>query len=88
MSDGGRGFWRVFRSGFQALGTIGILDFYHAAQNLYQGISAWLDGPTDAGQRWFATLRHRLRHGQEQAVLAVLAALVEIGSQVGVRPLD
>ena len=82
VSDGGRGFWRVFQSCFQALGAIGILDFYHAAQNRYQGVSAWLglDGPTDAGQRWFATLRHRLRHGQEQAVLAALAALVETQS--------
>ena len=49
----------------------------HAAQNLYKGASAWLEGRTRACQQWFADLRHRLRHGHEQHVLAELAALVE-----------
>ena len=77
LSDGGRGLWNVFQHLFQAVGAVAILDFYHAAQNLYKGASAWLDGRTRACQRWFADLRHRLRHGHEQHVLAELAALVE-----------
>jgi hypothetical protein len=77
LSDGGRGLWSVFQRLFQAVGAVAILDFYHAAQNLYKGASAWLDGRTRACQRWFADLRHRLRHGHEQHVLAELAALVE-----------
>src|SRR5207248_5624633 len=74
---GGRGLWSVFQRLFQAVGVTAILDFYHAAQNLYKGASAWLEGRTRACQQWFADLRHRLRHGHEQHVLAELAALVE-----------
>lgn len=77
LSDGGRGFWTVFQRCFQAVGATAILDFYHAAQNLYKGAAAWLDGRTRACQQWFARLRHQLRHGHEQQVLAELAALVE-----------
>jgi hypothetical protein len=80
LSDGGRGLWTVFQHLFQAVGAVAILDFYHAAQNLYKGASAWLDGRTRACQQWFADLRHRLRHGHEQHVLAELAALVEATS--------
>ena len=44
LSDGGRGFWTVFQRCFQGLGVTAILDFYPAAQNLYQGAAAWLAG--------------------------------------------
>jgi hypothetical protein len=77
LLDGSRGLWTVFQHLFQTVGAVAILDFYHAAQNLYKGASAWLDGRTRACQQWFADLRHRLRHGHEQHVLAELAALVE-----------
>ena len=77
LSDGGRGFWTVFQRCFKAVGATAILDFYHAAQNLYKGIAAWLDGRTCACQQRFAQLCHQLRHGHEQPVLAELAALVE-----------
>jgi hypothetical protein len=77
LSDGGAGFWTVFQRCFQALGATAILDFYHAAQNLYKGARAWLDGRTRACQQQFADWRHRLRHGQEQPVLAEVAALLE-----------
>src|SRR2546430_11863877 len=46
LSDGGRGLWSVFQRLFQAVRVTAILDFYHAAQNLYKGASAWLDGRT------------------------------------------
>jgi hypothetical protein len=77
LSDGGWGLWTVFQRLFQAVGAVAIIDFYPAAQNLYKGASAWLDGRTRACQQWFADLRHRLRHGHEQHVLVELAALVE-----------
>jgi hypothetical protein len=77
LSDGGPGFWTVFQRCFQALGATAILDFYHAAQNLYKGARAWLDGRTRGCQQQFADWRHRLRHGHEQQVLAELAALAE-----------
>jgi hypothetical protein len=77
LSDGGAGFWTVFQRCFKAFGATAILDFYHAAQNLYKGTRAWLDGRTRACQQKFVDWRHRLRHGHEQHVLAELATLVE-----------
>jgi hypothetical protein len=80
LSDGGPGFWTVFQRCFKGLGATAILDFYHAAQNLYKGAKAWLDGRTGACRQWFIGVRHRLRHGHAQSVLAELAALVEAES--------
>ncbi len=77
LSDGGKGFWTVFQRCFKALGATAIPDFYHAAQNLYKGAGAWLDGRTRVCRQRFADWRHRLRHGHEQHLLAELAALLE-----------
>ena len=75
VSDGGRGFWRVFRELFEGQ-CIGILDFYHASQNLWKAARAWLDGriwlKPDRARDWFEKVRHQLRHGEENAVLAEL----------------
>jgi hypothetical protein len=80
LSDGGQGFWSVFKRHFQSVGATPILDFYHAAQNLYKGAAAWLDGRTRACREWFVRMRHDLRHGQEQRVLMELADLVKAKS--------
>ena len=80
LSDGGTGFWSVFQRNFQAVGATPILDFYHAAKNLYKGAAAWLDGRTRTCQQWFTKMRHDLRHGQEQQVLTELADLVKTKS--------
>ena len=45
LSDGGRGFWRLYQQCF-AQTCIGVLDFYHAAQNIWKGAAAALDGRT------------------------------------------
>jgi hypothetical protein len=71
LSDGGRGLWRLFRERFEGT-AIGILDFYHAAQNLWKASRAWLDGRTSHARDWFRNARHQLRHGEENAVLAEL----------------
>jgi hypothetical protein len=71
ISDGGRGFWRLFRERFEGQ-AVGILDFYHATQNLWKAASAWLDGRTCRARDWFRNARHQLRHGQEHAVLEEL----------------
>ena len=60
LSDGGRGLWRLFAERF-ANHARGILDFYHAAQQLWKGAAAWLDGRTTQAHRWFGWARHRLR---------------------------
>ena len=73
LSDGGRGFWRLFDERFRDH-AIGVLDFYHAAQNIWSGVKAWLDGRTQRAKSWFADARHRLRHGQANAVLDDLQA--------------
>lgn len=68
LSDGARGFWRLFDERFQPYAS-GVLDFYHAAQNLWAGVKVWLDGRTSRCQDWFTDTRHRLRHGQAADVL-------------------
>ena len=79
LSDGGRGLWRLFEEQFSA-SAMGILDFYHAAQNLWKSAAAWLDGRTTQARRWFGWARHRLRHGNPDGVLADLADALEVES--------
>jgi hypothetical protein len=63
ISDGARGFWRLYRERF-AQYAVGILDFYHAAQHLWQAASAYQDGnPARTPQMWFTRMCHQLRHG-------------------------
>ncbi|MCP4258925.1 MAG: ISKra4 family transposase [Planctomycetes bacterium] len=68
LSDGARGLWRLFDERFKSY-AIGVLDFYHAAQNVWSGAKGWLDGRTTHCQEWFTDARHRLRHGQADDVL-------------------
>jgi hypothetical protein len=68
ISDGGKGFWSVYREHF-ARYAMGILDFYHAAQNLWKAGQACLGGATEEAKAWFAEARHFLRHGDPAEVL-------------------
>ncbi len=68
LSDGARGLWRLFDERFHPY-ALGVLDFYHAAQNVWSGVKIWLDGRTTRCQDWFTDARHRLRHGQADDVL-------------------
>ena len=77
LSDGGRGGWRLFEEQFAGYAT-GVLDFYHAAQNLGKSAAAWLDGRTTQARRWFGGARHRLRHGRPAGVFADLAEALEV----------
>lgn len=79
LSDGAKGLWRLFDERFSAHAT-GILDFYHAAQNLWKAAAAWLDGRTSRARRWFGWARHRLRHGHPDGVLADLAEALAVES--------
>jgi hypothetical protein len=72
LSAGGQGVWRLFEERFARHAT-GVLDFYHAAQNLWKAAAAWLAGRTTQARRWFGWARHRLRHGMPDGVLADLA---------------
>jgi hypothetical protein len=75
LSDGGRGFWRVYRECF-AQRAVGILDFYHAAGHLWRATAAILDGRSCEAKAWFRNWRSQLRHGQNQYVLKSLGYLV------------
>src|SRR5574341_190846 len=77
LSDGARGLWCLFEKCFTAYAR-GILDFYHAAQQLWKAAAAWLDGRTTQARRWFAWARHRLRHGMPDGVLADLADALDV----------
>jgi hypothetical protein len=77
LSDGARGLWGLFEDCFTAY-AMGILDFYHAAQQLWKGATAWLEGRTSNARRWFSWARHRLRHGHPDGVLADLAEALDV----------
>ena len=77
LSDGGVGFWTLYTSCF-AFYAMGILDFYHAAQNLWKGAKAWLDGRSRKAHLWFVLARHRLRHGETDVVLDDIAAALKL----------
>jgi hypothetical protein len=77
LSDGGRGLWRLCDECFAGTAT-GIVDFYHAAQNLWKSAAAWLDGRTTQARRWFTWARHRLRHGHPAGVLGDLAEALDV----------
>jgi hypothetical protein len=77
LSDGSRGLWRLFEERFACHAT-GILDFYHAAQQLWKAAATWLDGRTVQARRWFGWARHRLRHGMPDGVLADLADALDV----------
>jgi hypothetical protein len=61
--------------------TVGILDFYHAAQHLWQAAEAY--GQTIPGrtpQQWFKQLRHQLRHGYVHHIIKDLGYLLKYRS--------
>ena len=75
LSDGGRGFWRVYHQCFADC-AIGILDFYHAAGHLWRATAALFDGHSPEAIQWFKRWRSLLRHGHHQTVIDSLASLV------------
>jgi len=77
LCDGGRGFWRLFHERFEEHAQ-GILDFYHAAQNLWKGAKVWLDGRTTRSRHWFAQARRKLRRGKANEVLTDLQAALAL----------
>ena len=77
ISDGGTGYWGVFKEVLQPFKATSILDFYHAAQNLCKAAKVWLDGRTVACRTWFESRRHLLRHGEEAKVLTELEELLQ-----------
>ncbi len=80
ISDGARGFWRLFQQHFAGI-AIGILDFYHAAQQLWEVAEAYGNTlPTRTPQQWFERLRHQLRHGYVHCTIQELGRLLNYPS--------
>lgn len=77
ISDGAAGLWGLYGTHLTDHAH-GVLDFYHAAQNLWRGAAAWLGGRSRQARQWFQTLRHRLRHGQSDAVLDELQTVLDL----------
>jgi len=77
LSDGGVGFWGLYAACL-ATYAIGVLDFYHVAQNLWKGVKIWLDGRSKKAHLWFVSARHRLRHGETNIVLDDIRAALKL----------
>lgn len=77
LSDGGKGFWRVYRSCFA--NAIGVLDFFHAAGHLARATEALFGGlNSPEAKAWFQRWRHWLRHGQTDRVRVALTSLMHL----------
>jgi hypothetical protein len=77
LSDGGRGFWRIYRTCFAT--AIAVLDFFHAAGHLARATQALFDTLKSAeAQAWFRRWRHLLRHGQAHQVRKALTQLIHL----------
>jgi hypothetical protein len=68
ISDGGPWLWTIYKEHFARYAT-GVLDFYHAAQNIWKAAAACLDGTTEQAKAWFGQARHMLRHEKSDKVL-------------------
>lgn len=80
ISDGARGFWRLFEQHFASIAT-GILDFYHAAQQLWEAADAYGNTlPTRTPGQWFERLRHQLRQGYVHRIVQELGDLLKYPS--------
>jgi hypothetical protein len=71
LSDGARGFWNLYQRYFAKV-AVGVLDFYHAAGQLWRAAAAYLDGRTSSARWWFELMRHRLRHERRSSVIKEL----------------
>lgn len=68
ISDGGRGFWKLFENYFSKF-SIGILDFYHGVQYLWRFAKTCLDGRTNAAKTWFNQARKDFRKGDITSIM-------------------
>lgn len=61
--------------------AVGILDFYHAAEHLWQAVQAYGHTlPHRSPQQWFEHLRHQLRHGYVHLIIKEFTVLLRYPS--------
>ncbi len=63
ISDGARGFWRIFNEQLAPSKVVGVLDFYHTAGQLWTAAETWFFRYMPSAHVWFDAARHELRHG-------------------------
>jgi hypothetical protein len=73
VADGAVWIWNVVEDRFSQ--AIGVLDFYHASEQLW-AVAHELYGETARGRTWVESLLHKLRHGEESAVIDGLQKLL------------
>lgn len=73
VADGAVWIWNVVEDRFSH--AIGVLDFYHASQQLW-AVAKDLYGETAQARVWVEPLLHQLRHGQGSAVVEGLEQLL------------
>jgi len=76
ISDGGKGFWGVHKDLFSKTAQ-GILDFYHASQNIWKAAKGWLDGRTSEAKNWFNKARKKLKAGKATEIIDELRTEVK-----------
>jgi hypothetical protein len=62
LSEGGAGLGRVLRELFGTVAT-GMLDFYHAVQNVGKAVKGWKDGRSRRARQGWQGARRRMRYG-------------------------
>jgi hypothetical protein len=81
VGDGAAWIWKLAQDRWA--GANQVLDFYHASQHLWElGRAVVGDDPAPLAQ-WVEPRRHRLRHGQQAAVLAEIARLEAPATEAG-----
>ena len=82
VADGGKWIWELKRERFPH--AIGLLDFYHAAQHLWNLAAGLLKDKPAEQRQWVQPLLHQLHNGQEREVLRTLESLLDtLGVDVG-----
>jgi hypothetical protein len=83
LGDGAPWIWNLQQDRWKE--AMGLLDFYHGSQHLWN-LGRAVQGEQEPGlSQWMEPRLHQLRHGQEAKVLADIAALKGSGGQAGKR---
>jgi hypothetical protein len=81
LGDGAEWVWNLKQDRWSS--AIGLLDFYHGTEHLWNLGRALHGQQEPALSQWVRPLRHQLRHGQEQQVLRQIAQLKPRRGEVG-----
>ena len=73
VADGGVWIWNIVADRFAA--ALGVLDFYHASQHLWELAHSLYPENAAGAKAWVEPLLHQLRHGGEAGVLLTLQNL-------------